>query len=71
VFATLNITLNPYLLLASRQPEITGMALVAQRTALPARDCCSNGGGSPWFSTTPGCQLVNAVRCATSASPCW
>ncbi|MDU7867132.1 MAG: cyclic di-GMP phosphodiesterase, partial [Pantoea sp.] len=34
VFATLNITLNPYLLLASRQPEITGMALVAQRTAL-------------------------------------
>jgi len=34
VFATLNITLAPYQLLASRRPEITGMALVAQRSAL-------------------------------------
>ncbi|MGY8616546.1 cyclic di-GMP phosphodiesterase [Pantoea agglomerans] len=34
VFATLNITLAPYQLLASGHPEITGMALVAQRSAL-------------------------------------
>lgn len=34
VFATLNITLAPYQLLASGHPEITGMALVAQRNAL-------------------------------------
>ncbi|MEN4777429.1 cyclic di-GMP phosphodiesterase [Pantoea agglomerans] len=34
VFATLNITLTPYQLLASGHPEITGMALVAQRSAL-------------------------------------
>lgn len=34
VFATLNITLAPYQLLASWRPEITGMALMAQRTAL-------------------------------------
>lgn len=34
VFATLNITLAPYELLASRHPEIIGMALMAQRSAL-------------------------------------
>ncbi|KOA68554.1 cyclic di-GMP phosphodiesterase [Pantoea sp. CFSAN033090] len=34
VFATLNITLAPYQLLASGHPEITGIALVAQRSAL-------------------------------------
>ncbi|MBA8868698.1 cyclic di-GMP phosphodiesterase [Pantoea agglomerans] len=34
VFATLNIPLAPYQLLASGHPEITGMALVAQRSAL-------------------------------------
>jgi len=34
VFATLNITLAPYQLLASGHPEITGMALVAQSSAL-------------------------------------
>ncbi|NYS28534.1 cyclic di-GMP phosphodiesterase [Pantoea sp. WMus005] len=34
VFATINITLAPYQLLASRHPEITGMALMAQRSAL-------------------------------------
>ncbi|WP_181016848.1 cyclic di-GMP phosphodiesterase [Pantoea agglomerans] len=34
VFATLNISLAPYQLLASGHPEITGMALVAQRSAL-------------------------------------
>lgn len=34
VFATLNITLAPYQLLASGHPEITNMALVAQRSAL-------------------------------------
>ncbi|MEN4597994.1 cyclic di-GMP phosphodiesterase [Pantoea agglomerans] len=34
VFATLNITLAPYQLLASGHPEITGMALMAQRSAL-------------------------------------
>ncbi|WP_337010076.1 cyclic di-GMP phosphodiesterase [Pantoea sp. AS142] len=34
VFATLNITLSPYLLLASWRPEISGMALMAQRSAL-------------------------------------
>lgn len=34
VFATLNITLAPYQLLASGHTEITGMALVAQRSAL-------------------------------------
>ncbi|MEN4706252.1 cyclic di-GMP phosphodiesterase [Pantoea agglomerans] len=34
VFATMNITLAPYQLLASGHPEITGMALVAQRSAL-------------------------------------
>lgn len=34
VFATLNITLSPYQLLASGHPEITGMALMAQRSAL-------------------------------------
>lgn len=34
IFATLNITLAPYQLLASGHPEITGMALVAQRSAL-------------------------------------
>jgi len=34
VFATLNITLAPYQLLASRHPEIIGMALIAQRSAL-------------------------------------
>ncbi|MDY0900093.1 cyclic di-GMP phosphodiesterase [Pantoea agglomerans] len=34
VFATLNIALAPYQLLASGHPEITGMALVAQRSTL-------------------------------------
>lgn len=34
VFATVNITLAPYQLLASRHPEITGMTLMAQRSAL-------------------------------------
>ena len=34
VFATINITLAPYQLLASRHPEISGMALMAQRSAL-------------------------------------
>lgn len=34
VFATINITLTPYQLLASGHPEITGMALMAQRSAL-------------------------------------
>ncbi|MHA6312009.1 MULTISPECIES: cyclic di-GMP phosphodiesterase [Pantoea] len=34
VFATLNITLAPYQLLPSWRPEISGMALVAQRSAL-------------------------------------
>lgn len=34
VFATVNITLAPYQLLASQYPEITGMALMAQRSAL-------------------------------------
>ncbi len=34
VFATLNISLAPYQLMASWHPEITGMALVAQHSAL-------------------------------------
>lgn len=34
VFATVNITLAPYQLLASQYPEITDMALMAQRSAL-------------------------------------